>query len=165
MDIDIARSMIRDQFPRYRDEPVVALGAVGTTNAIFRVGREVVARFPLRAAAPDACAAILCREADAMAEFAGHCPFDAPEPLGIGAPGPCYPLAWSLQSWLEGDMATPDGLSKSDALARDIARLIAGLRRAGTKGRRFSGPGRGGRLPYHDAWMEVCFEKSASRAS
>lgn len=160
IDADIAAAMIRDQFPQYRDEPVIFLATTGTTNAIFRVGRDVAARFPLRAAEPEACAAILHREADAMAGFARHSPFLAPKPLGIGAPGPRYPLPWSLQSWLEGDVATPDGLAASDGFARDIASLIARLRRADTGNQRFSGPGRGGHLPDHDGWMATCFEKS-----
>lgn len=160
IDADIARSMIRDQFPHYAGAPVVQLAASGTTNAIFRVGREVAARFPLRAAEPEACLATLHREAEAMAAFARHSPFAAPLPLGIGAPGPRYPLPWSLQSWLDGDVATPDGLCASDVFARDIASLIAHLRRADTGGRRFSGEGRGGHLPDHDAWMETCFDRS-----
>ena len=160
IDADIARSMIRDQFPRYAGEPVVQLAADGTTNAIFRVGREVAARFRLRAAEPEACAALLGREADAMAAFARHSAFAAPLPLGLGAPGPRYPLSWSLQSWLKGDVATPDGLSASDAFAEDISSLIAQLRRADTGGRPFSGKGRGGHLPDHDDWMETCFKNS-----
>ncbi|MCR6498263.1 phosphotransferase [Shinella sp. CPCC 101442] len=160
IDADIARSMIAEQFPRYRGEPVVLLVATGTTNAIFRVGRHVAARFPLRADEPDACLATLHREAAAMAAFAEQSPFAASQPIGIGAPGPHYPLPWSLQSWLEGDVATPDGLSASIAFARDIAGLIARLRRVDTQGRRFAGEGRGGHLPDHDAWMAVCFEKS-----
>lgn len=160
IDADNARSMIAEQFPQYRREPVVPLTSAGTTNAIFRVGRHVAARFPLRAAEPDACRAILRQEAGAMAEFAAESGFAAPQPLGIGAPGPRYPLPWSLQSWLEGDVATPDGLSASVAFARDVARLIARLRSVDTMGRCFAGRGRGGHLPDHDAWMAVCFEKS-----
>lgn len=160
IDAAVAGAMIRAQFPRYRDAPVVPLAATGTVNAIFRVGAHAAARFPLRAAEPAACEAMLRREAEAMAAVAAHSPFPAPRPLGIGTPGPHYPLPWSLQSWLEGEIATPDGLSASAAFAGDIAALIACLRRVGTQGRRFAGPGRGGHLPDHDGWMETCFEKS-----
>ncbi len=152
--------MIREQFPQYRDLPITPLATTGTTNAIFRIGDNVAARFPLRAATPEMCAVALHHEADAMAAFAAQSPVASPRPLGIGAPGPHYPLPWSLQSWLEGDVATPDGLSTSTAFARDIARLITSLRRVETAGRPFSGEGRGGHLPDHDAWMALCLDKS-----
>lgn len=160
IDADIAGSLIRAQFPRYRDQPVVPVASIGTTNAIFRIGKHVAARFALRAAEPREHAALLHREANAMAEFAAHSPVPAPRPLGIGAPGPHYPLPWSLQSWLEGDVATPDGLSTSARFARDIAGLIARLRHTPTRGRRFSGQGRGGRLSDHDGWVETCLGRS-----
>lgn len=160
IDADIARSMLREQFPQHRDEPVVPLAGTGTTNAIFRVGRHAAARFPLRAAEPNQYTTTLRHEARAMAEFAGHSPVAAPEPLGIGAPGPHFPLPWSLQSWIEGNVATPDDLAASSAFANDIAGLIVRLRRVDTRGRSFTGQGRGGHLPDHDTWMAICFDKS-----
>ena len=53
-----------------------------------------------------------------------------------------------------------NGLATSTAFARDIANLIASLRSADTQGRPFDGQGRGGTLPDHDAWMEVCLKNS-----
>jgi len=65
-----------------------------------------------------------------------------------------------VQSWIEGDFATPNGLAKSTAFARDNANLIASLRAAGVQGRRFDGQGRGGNLSDHDERMEACFKSS-----
>ncbi len=160
IDTDIVQGLILDQFPEYRNERIGQLGATGTVNAIFRIGSGVAARFPLRAMNPTACAEMLRREAAAMAEFVKHSPFGTPRPLGIGQPGGLYPMPWAVQSWIEGDVATPNGLATSTAFARDIANLIASLRSADTQGRPFDGRGRGGNLPDHDAWMEVCFKNS-----
>jgi hypothetical protein len=44
--------------------------------------------------------------------------------------------------------------------AHDLAQLIAGMRAAGTRGRRFDGVGRGGHLPDHDEWLETCFRQN-----
>jgi aminoglycoside phosphotransferase (APT) family kinase protein len=41
-----------------------------------------------------------------------------------------------------------------------LARLIAALRAADANGRRFDRQGRGGSLPDHDDWMEVCLKNS-----
>jgi aminoglycoside phosphotransferase (APT) family kinase protein len=160
IDVEIAGTMIRAQFPEFRDQPIAAFGGAGTDHAIFRIGSRAAARFPLRAMDPDTCAARLRGEAAAMRGFAECAPFATPRPLGIGQPGPLYPMPWSVQSWIEGAVATPDGLAHSATFARDLVRLIAALRATPTGDRNFDGQGRGGSLPDHDAWMETCFTNS-----
>jgi aminoglycoside phosphotransferase (APT) family kinase protein len=160
VDAVIARAMIFEQFPQYRHEPVEKLAAVGTDNAIFRIGSSATARFPLRATDPIKCARALRAEAAAMAELSGHCPFPTPRPIGLGRPGPLYPMPWAVQTWIDGDVATPNGLGNSPVFAGELVRLIGSLRHANTHGRRFDGQGRGGKLPDHDAWMAVCLENS-----
>ncbi|MAU19086.1 MAG: aminoglycoside phosphotransferase [Martelella sp.] len=154
-----ARALISAQFPRYRDLPVSPL-AGGTDHAIFRVGPDIAARFPRRREEADACRIRLEAEARALAELAARCPVPCPEPLGLGRPGDAYPMYWTLHSFLPGAVATPTGLARSDGCADDIARLIASLRQADTKGRQFDGRGRGGRLTDHDDWISTCLENS-----
>jgi aminoglycoside phosphotransferase (APT) family kinase protein len=161
IDADIVRAMIADQFPDYRHEPVAQLRGAGTDNAIFRIGAGVAARFPLRAMDPVECAEGLRREAAAMTAFARHSPFATPRPIGLGVPGPLYPMPWALQTWIDGAVATPEGLAASAVFAGDLVRLIAALRQADTGGHGFDGAGRGGALPDHDDWMEICFKNSA----
>ncbi|QKD06446.1 aminoglycoside phosphotransferase family protein [Mesorhizobium loti R88b] len=160
IDIDIARQMIRDQFPQYRHEEITSVKSSGTVNAIFRIGAKSAARFPLRAMNPTDCADMLRSEAAAMVELGEHCPFPTPQPIALGEPGPHYPMPWALQTWIEGEVATPRGLSGSTTFALDLAHLVASLRKADTRGRRFDGQGRGGHLSDHDDWLAVCFENS-----
>jgi aminoglycoside phosphotransferase (APT) family kinase protein len=160
IDADIVRGLILHQFPEYRHEPIKQLSTTGTINAIFRIGSAAAARFPLRAMKPVECAEILRSEAAAMAEFAKHSPFSAPQPLGLGQPGRLYPMPWAVQSWIEGEVATPNGLATSTSFALDITNLITSLRKADTYGRRFDGQGRGGDLREHNDWMEICFRSS-----
>lgn len=160
IDPDVAREMIFDQFPQYRSERIERLEVGGTDNAIFRIGAEAAARFPLRGGDPLVGAGVLRSEAAAMAELAEHCRFPTPQPVGLGRPGPLYPMPWAVQTWIAGDVATPDGLAGSRTFALDLASLIASLRAVGTRGRQFDGQGRGGNLPDHDDWMAVCLENS-----
>lgn len=160
IDVDIAREMIFDQFPQYRSEHIEQLDTHGTVNAIFRIGSKAAARFPLRAEDPIVRAGTLAGEAAAMTELARHCPFPTPRPVGLGRPGPSYPMPWAVQTWLAGDVATPQGLAGSRTFALDLAALIVSLRAVDTRGRPFDGNGRGGELPDHDDWMAVCFSKS-----
>lgn len=155
----MAAGLISAQFPQYRGLPVTPL-AGGTDHAIFRVGSRIAARFPRRREKAEICCTRLEVEARALAELATCCPVPCPEPLGLGRPGDGYPMFWSLQTFLPGEIATPAGLAGSDAFADDIAQLIAALRQADTKERRFDGRGRGGRLTDHDAWIATCLENS-----
>ena len=160
IDVDVARAMIADQFPEYRHVPVVPIAATGTENAIFRIGSDLSARFPLRSATAAKQAERLQQEATAMEEFARHCPVATPQPIAIGKPGPRYPMPWLLQSWVDGEVATHDSHAASDTFALGLADLIRSLRSADTRGRRFDRQGRGGHFPDHDDWMSICLDNS-----
>jgi aminoglycoside phosphotransferase (APT) family kinase protein len=67
-------------------------------------------------------------------------------------------MPWSVQTWVSGNVATPDG--HSEAFAHDLAEFIDGVRAIETGGRTFSAQGRGGHLPDHDDWMETCLRRS-----
>lgn len=156
VDADVARTSIADQFPQWRGLDVTPVTGSGTVNAIFRLGDALTARFPLRKADAAVARVELEQEATALTEFATVNPFASPTPVAIGRPSATYPMPWSVQTWLEGEVATPVSLAASFAFARDLAELIQELRAAPTRGRRFRGHGRGGDLRDHDEWVHVC---------
>lgn len=156
------RRLIAGQFPQFRGQEIRELKTAGTVNAIFRIGARHAARFPLQMGDPENCLHILEREVEASREFHACCPLPSPAPFAIGRRDSDYPMPWLVQTWIDGDVATPGDLSASLDFARDLAHLIAALREVDLKGRTFSGPGRGGKLTDHDDWMEVCFTKSES---
>jgi aminoglycoside phosphotransferase (APT) family kinase protein len=148
---EVVRDLVDAQFPQWREPPVRRLATAGTVNAIFRIGDGLAARLPLRDGDPGEVAASLRQEASAAATLAEHSPFPVPRPVAIGTPGPGYPLPWSVQTRLPGIIATDADPGCSVAFAEDLATLITAMRQAGTQGKRFSGEGRGGHLPAHDA--------------
>jgi aminoglycoside phosphotransferase (APT) family kinase protein len=160
IDEDLARRLILGQFPQWRQAGVRQIKTDGTVNAIFRIGEVIAARFPLRFADPNAMSAELAREADAMRELAACLPFPTPAPIAAGNPGFGYPLPWSVQTWLPGTVATPEGAAHSDQFAHDLALLITSLRAADTRGCSFARSGRGGDLKDSDEWMEGCLGES-----
>ena len=157
---EIAAALIRSQFPEWSQQPIRRVQSGGTVNAIFRIGDELSARFPLRRADPDKTRQLLVEEAGASEAFARHSTVSSPIPVAIGDPGPGYPLPWSLQTWLSGTVASETNSSESVPFARDLAHLIAALRKVDTEGRRFERGWRGGDLHDHDKWVQNCLRKS-----
>jgi aminoglycoside phosphotransferase (APT) family kinase protein len=154
------REVVDEQFPEWRKLPVRAIASGGTVHAIFRIGDNLVARFPLQGSDAGATLRSLEAEADAAGELLGRTRFPTPELVAIGAPGAGYPLPWSVQTWLPGVVATEDDPSESVALAHDLAEFVQGVRAIDTRGKTFRGIGRGGDLQSHDAWVETCLRES-----
>ncbi|QIS07370.1 phosphotransferase [Nocardia brasiliensis] len=163
LDVSLAvvRGLVDEQFPEWRGLAVRAVAGAGTDNALFRIGDRLAARFPLRAGAVESVRESLRREAAAARELLGRTRVPTPEPVAIGEPGAGYPLPWAVQTWLDGTAATVADPGSSVEFACDLADFIRDVRSIDTRGRTFSGRGRGGELHTHDAWMQICFERSA----
>lgn len=154
------RTLVDDQFPQWRRLPIKPVASDGTDNAIFRIGDRLAARFPLEPIDAAAAQRRLESEAAAARDLAGQTRFLTPEPIGLGQPGAGYPLPWSVQTWLPGVTAADADPSYSVTFAHDLAEFIQAVRAIDTRGRIFSGTGRGGVLRAHDAWMQTCFQHS-----
>jgi aminoglycoside phosphotransferase (APT) family kinase protein len=152
--------LLDGQFPQWRQLPVRRIAATGTVNAIFQIGDDLAARFPLRKQEPRQVRAALTAEAAAMRELSAVATVPVPEPVAIGEPGDGYPLPWSIQTWLPGRDADTDDPAGVPGFATDLCAFIAAMRRADTRGRRFDGRGRGGHLPDHDPWLDTCLRNS-----
>jgi aminoglycoside phosphotransferase (APT) family kinase protein len=157
---DTVRRLVDAQFPQWTHLPIKAVASAGTVNALFRLGDELVARFPLQAADPADVRTWLQGEASAARELLGRTRFPTPVPIALGEPGAGYPLPWTVHSWLPGTVATDRDQAESVELARDLAEFITDVRAIDTAGRTYAGRGRGGDLQAHDAWMETCFRRS-----
>ena len=93
----MARELVDEQFPQWRNLAITAIGGLGTVNAIFRVGDLYSARFPLLLVDPDEARRHLEAEVEAAKELLGQTRFPTPEPIGIGEPTASYPSPWSVQ--------------------------------------------------------------------
>jgi aminoglycoside phosphotransferase (APT) family kinase protein len=158
--VETVRRLMDQQFPEWRGLPVRRIASQGTVNALFRIGEKLLARFPLEPREVGPTWRWLQSEAQAARALLGRTRFPTPEPVALGEPGAGYPLPWSVQTWLPGTVATDEDPGESVAFAHDLAEFIHSVRAIDTRGRAFSGTGRGGELRSHDAWMQTCFERS-----
>jgi aminoglycoside phosphotransferase (APT) family kinase protein len=156
LDDDLAARLIARRFPELGALPLKRVRTSGTVNTIIRAGDALVARFPLLGASEEE----LRGEAEAMTEYAAACPFAAPRSYGVARASADFASAWSVQTWLEGEVPDHEGHAASTELAHDLVTLITALRVIPKNGRVFDGNGRGGHLPDHDEWVAKCLAKS-----
>jgi aminoglycoside phosphotransferase (APT) family kinase protein len=155
---DAVAALVREQLQAWAGLPVRRVRSDGTVNALFRVGDEVVLRFPLRADANDEARAALVRDQDAARRFGAALAVEVPAPLALGAPGEAYDGWWSAYSWIPGAPAAP---SDDEALAVDLAAVVRALRGLDTGGVAWDGRSRGGPLATRDGAVRAALAASA----
>jgi aminoglycoside phosphotransferase (APT) family kinase protein len=158
--VELVEGLVKDQFPDWSGLTVRAVPSHGTVNAVFRIGDELAARFPIQPGDAAAVRQELEDEADAARRLRAMSPYPTPEPVAIGAPAPGYPLPWAVQTWVDGTIAYDADVAGSTAFAEDLAQFVLALRAQPTEGRVFTASSRGGLLTSQDEWVAECLERS-----
>lgn len=127
VDIDeaLVRRLVEDQFPAWAGLPVERVDSAGTSNAMYRLGADMVVRLPrLSGSAED-----IEREHRWLRGLAAVLPVPVPAPLGMGGPGGGYPYPWSVFRWLDGETPVAGRpLAEPALFAKDMAEFITALR-------------------------------------
>jgi aminoglycoside phosphotransferase (APT) family kinase protein len=98
--VETVHELVENQFPDWAGLPIAEIASQGTVNALFRLGDQLAARFPLQPADADETRRWLESEAEAALELLGRTPFATPEPGGNWRPG-----RWLSPSLVDSDMA------------------------------------------------------------
>lgn len=164
--VDLAAATVAalagDQFPQWAGREARPVASPGTVNALFRLGPDVVLRFPLR---PDADAERrdeLAREQERVRRVADRVPVAVSRPLGLGRPGPGYEGWWAAYRWIDGATAYDSDTVEGSALARDLAGFVAALRGLDTDGEDWNHHIRGGLLATNADGVAEALERSTA---
>ncbi|MEV7601540.1 aminoglycoside phosphotransferase family protein [Kitasatospora sp. NPDC089797] len=132
LDIDeaLVRRMVAGQFPQWAGLPVERVDSAGTSNAMYRLGAELVVRIPR---IPGAVQDIEKEEAW-LRRLAPELPFAVPVPVGLGAPGDGCPWPWSVLRWLEGVNPVAGDVRRPGPLAADLAAFVTAMHRVDPAG-------------------------------
>jgi aminoglycoside phosphotransferase (APT) family kinase protein len=117
----LVRRLVADQFPQWSELPVEPVASSGTDNALFRLGSDLVARFPRIHWAVDDVA----KEQHWLPRIAPRVPLRVPMPVALGAPDFGYPHAWSVYEWMPG--RNPTAADVDDTFIRDLADFVIAL--------------------------------------
>lgn len=129
IDLDLVRKLVAAAFPQYAVLPLSRLGASGSTNALFRLGDDLLVPLPRQ---PGGSVAI-DKEQRWLPEIGRHLPVAVPEIVALGEPAFDFGERWSIVRWLDGELAqacAPDGppTPERSTLAADLADVIRALR-------------------------------------
>jgi len=129
IDLSLVRALVDRALPEYASLPLSRLRASGSSNALFRLGDELLIRIPRQ---PGGSATIE-KEARWLPQIGPMLPVSVPEVVAVGEPDLGYPERWSVVRWLDGDVPTVvDPASPADparlALAGDLAAVVTALR-------------------------------------
>ena len=126
IDEPLVRSLLAASCPAYAGLPLRRLDASGSSNALFRLGDDLLVRLPRQ---PGGTSTIE-NEQRWLPYVAASLPVPVPEVLAVGGPGFGYPERWSVMRWLEGEVPTGPtrGEAPRSALARDLASAVTTLR-------------------------------------
>lgn len=123
IDESLVRRLLARQMPHLAELPLRTVEPWGTDHAIWRLGEELVLRFP-RIHWAVAQAEL---EATWLPRLAPHLPVAVPEPVAIGEPDEGYPYRWAVHRWLPGSGATLERMHDPETFAGDLALVVRSL--------------------------------------
>jgi aminoglycoside phosphotransferase (APT) family kinase protein len=152
--------IVGQQFPDWSDREVRCVESHGTVNALFRLGSDLVARFPLVVGESPGLEQFLRQEQAHARYLGGLVSLAVPEPVALGEPSARYPGYWSVFRWIPGESIDLDTDSDLMGHARVLARFVRSLHGLETDGRRWDGRSRGGPLSQRDDDVRVALAAS-----
>jgi aminoglycoside phosphotransferase (APT) family kinase protein len=96
----------------------------GTDNAVWRLGPDLVVRFPRM----EWAVGQIELEATWLPQLAPALSVVVPEPVAVGKPGSGYPYPWAVHRWVPGQGAAPDLIADPVGFALGLAQVTRELR-------------------------------------
>ena len=115
--------------PAHADAPVRRLASSGSTNALFRLGDELLVRLPRQPGGSET----ISKEAKWLPVLGPLLPVPVPQVVAVFAPDCGYPERWSVVRWIDGahpvvvDPDTPVD-PRREELAKNLATFLYALR-------------------------------------
>jgi aminoglycoside phosphotransferase (APT) family kinase protein len=131
IDTELVRRLVGRALPAYAEARVRRLASSGSTNALFRLGDELLVRLPRQPGGSQTIA----KEATWLPVLGPLLPVLVPEVVAVLDPDCGYPERWSVVRWIEG--AHPEVVRpgtavdpRREVLAKDLATFLEALRQA-----------------------------------
>lgn len=127
IDAHLVRRLVGRSLPQYADLSIRPLPSSGSSNALFRLGDELLVRLPRQ---PGGSTDIE-KEARWLPVIAPNLTTAVPEVVTLGEPGFGYPESWAVTRWLEGQVPVVPWVDadtgSSDRIAHHLATFVTEL--------------------------------------
>jgi aminoglycoside phosphotransferase (APT) family kinase protein len=124
-DAALVRRLLAGQFPQWAELPIERVPSAGTSNALYRLGNDMVVRLPRihwAARGED-------QDFQWLPRLAPLLPVAIPVPLAKGIPAEGYPWEWGIYTWLEGENPVVGIVADPSAIRRDAVQFVDALHR------------------------------------
>ena len=125
INVSLAGRLVAARYPQWADLPIKSVELDGWDNRTFRLGEDMSVRLP----SAQSYAAQVEKEHLWLPRLAPLLPLPIPAPLEMGAPAEGYPWRWSVYRWLEGEIATIEGIADLCQFASTLAQFLVTLQR------------------------------------
>ena len=131
IDAELVRRLVARAMPAYADAPVRRLASSGSTNALFRLGEELLVRLPRQPGGSQT----ISKEATWLPVLGPLLPVSVPDVVAVFDPDCDYPERWSVVRWIDGappEVVDPDTSvdPRREDLAMNLATFLDALRQA-----------------------------------
>jgi len=147
--IDLARTLIQEQFPVWADLPISPVAEGGNDNRTFHFGATMSIRLP----SAERYAPQVEKECRWLPYLAANLHLPIPLPIAKGVPCEAYPWSWSVMQWCSGERANKSRIGDLNTLALALAGFLQQLHSIDTQGGPPAGAHnfyRGGSLAVYD---------------
>jgi aminoglycoside phosphotransferase (APT) family kinase protein len=100
IDVPLVRQLLSEQFPSYAGLPIELVESTGTSNVIYRLGKDKCVRLPLIPSAADS----VDKEYEWIPKLAPFISVPLPTPIEKGKANNNYPWSWTICKWLNGEI-------------------------------------------------------------
>ena len=122
IDAELVHGLVSRAMPAYADAPVRRLASSGSTNALFRLGEELLVRLPRQPGGSQT----ISKEATWLPVLGPQLPVAVPDVVAVFDPDCDYPERWSVVRWIDGahpEVVDPD--TSVDPRREDLAKNLA----------------------------------------
>ncbi len=128
VDAALARALVDTQYAGV--DPAGAAGELrlvdrGMDNVIFRLGRKLAVRLPVR----EEAAPLIDHEARWLAEVSEPLTLATPVPVFLGEPQDDYPWRWTVCPWIDGEPLARLPVESRGGIVDDLAGALVALHR------------------------------------
>ncbi len=124
IDTTLAKKLISEQFPKWKNLPISAVKQSGWDNRTFHLGNEMTIRLPSN----ESYAPQILNEYQWLPKLAKNittCQITTP--IALGQPSPSYPWHWTINQWIKGETASITQITDLNQFAQDLANFLTQL--------------------------------------